>query len=82
MILYLPAVVSLEGWSIKFEDIRGAVPIPYDGVPFIQLGSETRECQYGPDRNRNRKKKDMILQVLKLRKLNISKCLTNLQECI
>ena len=32
--------------------MRGEIPIGMDGVPFVTLGSEVRECQYGPDRSR------------------------------
>lgn len=48
-------VQSVDGFLIKFEDTRGEVPVAYDGVPFIQLGTEVRECHQGPDRKKKRK---------------------------
>ncbi|XP_052219339.1 uncharacterized protein LOC127836659 [Dreissena polymorpha] len=31
------------------------MPIPFDGCPFVQLGTEVRECHYGPNRKERKK---------------------------
>lgn len=44
-----------DGHRIHWEVKKGLPEIPYDGVPFIILGYEVRECQHGPDRNIQKK---------------------------
>ncbi|KAL4233952.1 hypothetical protein ACF0H5_005607 [Mactra antiquata] len=46
-------VHSFDGTTIKFEDKHGEVPICYDGIPWILIGTEVRECHNGPNRREN-----------------------------
>lgn len=39
---------------ILWEDSRGDVKIDYTGVPFAIVGTEVRECRYGPDRKKKK----------------------------
>ncbi|XP_053403210.1 uncharacterized protein LOC128558311 [Mercenaria mercenaria] len=49
---------SMEGHRIWWEDRRGAVPIDFDGVPFVCVQSEVRQCHQGKDK---RKRKEEIV---------------------
>lgn len=48
---------SLDRKKIWWELVeKGDVKIPFDGVPFVIIGTELRECQHGPNRHRNSQK--------------------------
>ena len=47
-------------WShkIHWEDSRHeGLQMKYNGVPFVIVGWDIRECQFGPDRNIKKKEK-------------------------
>ncbi|XP_052278193.1 uncharacterized protein LOC127876766 isoform X1 [Dreissena polymorpha] len=44
-----------DGVVFRFEEMRGSMPIPFDGCPFVQLGTEVRECHHGPNRKETKK---------------------------
>lgn len=37
--------------------------LPFDGVPFVTIGSKIFDCQHGPDRKKNEKVKFSTLKV-------------------
>ena len=37
--------------------------VPFDGVPFMIIGSKIFDCQHGPDRKKNEKAKSSTQQV-------------------
>ncbi len=46
---------TTDGIVFRFYENRGSMPIPFDGCPFVQLGTEVRECHYGPNRKERKK---------------------------
>ncbi|XP_061182399.1 uncharacterized protein LOC133190730 [Saccostrea echinata] len=55
---------------VKWEDVsRGEGPtIQYNGTPFMILGWDVRECQFGPDRNVKKKLKYQLEKTLEGKK--------------
>ena len=61
--------------------------VPFDGVPFMIIGSKIFDCQHGPDRKKNEKDKSSTQKVKYERQLTfipscvMSKCqITNLNH--
>ena len=50
--------------NVLWEDkSRSECPkLPYSGTPFVTLGSDVRECQFGPDRNIKKKTEILVKQ--------------------
>ncbi|KAH3815571.1 hypothetical protein DPMN_144099, partial [Dreissena polymorpha] len=46
---------TTDGIVFRIYENRGFMPIPFDGCPFVQLGTEVRECHYGPNRKERKK---------------------------
>jgi hypothetical protein len=42
-------------WEDKSQK-DGDEVVPFDGIPFVILGFDVRECHFGPDRNEKKKK--------------------------
>ncbi|XP_062603784.1 calcium-responsive transcription factor-like [Saccostrea cucullata] len=61
---------GLAEHKVKWEDVsRGEGPkIQYNGTPFIILGWDVRECQFGPDRNVKQKQKYQLEKTLEGKK--------------
>ena len=51
MLHLITGISCLEQCAVRFEEKNGELPIDYDGIPFVILGTEVRECQYGQDRS-------------------------------
>jgi hypothetical protein len=57
------AVDSLSKKRIFFEDVRGSAKVKNNGVPYVNIGSEVRECKHGP--KRKKKEVDNIMLIVK-----------------
>lgn len=64
-LLHIILLADLGKHRVKWEDVsRGEEPkIQYNGTPFIILGWDVRECQFGPDRNVTKKLKYQLEKV-------------------
>ena len=58
-VIIFSEIVSLEKKRLRWEDTH----IPFDGTPFVVLGTEVRECHQGPDRHVKDKSKYRAKQV-------------------
>lgn len=62
--IYFQAKDLLKHNIIWEDKSRSECPkIPYSGMPFVILGSDIRECQFGPDRNVKKKQKYQLNKV-------------------
>ncbi|CAC5362002.1 unnamed protein product [Mytilus coruscus] len=52
-------VTSLEGHKVQWKDTQAndEPEICFDGIPYINVGWMTKECQNGPDRHKKKKAK-------------------------
>ena len=46
-IFYCLGVQSKQSRVLFEDDARSSVPVTYDGIPFLIISSDIRECQYG-----------------------------------
>ncbi|XP_053391069.1 uncharacterized protein LOC128553893 isoform X2 [Mercenaria mercenaria] len=53
----MPESNSFQGRVYWEEKSSHTLPLEFDGVPFVIIGSQVRECVNGPDRHRSEKKK-------------------------
>ncbi|KAL5009479.1 hypothetical protein ScPMuIL_001432 [Solemya velum] len=51
------SITTLDKRRIWFEDHRGEIKIFDNGIPFVSIGKEIRECHHGPKRERKSAKK-------------------------
>ena len=63
---FLESEIELDKKKILFEDIKskdGKQLIKFNGTPFVNIGTDTYNCQYGVDRNISTKKKKLNSKV-------------------
>ena len=53
--------IDLQNYVVKFEDVRGELPLQYDGIPFVQLGTEVRVCHQSKRRNVKKQKINEVI---------------------
>ncbi|XP_033729820.1 uncharacterized protein LOC117319020 [Pecten maximus] len=56
----LTDVSTLNQKKVWWADDNGIPHIAYDGVPFVVIGTETRECHHGPQRPHGKKRKNTV----------------------
>ena len=64
---FLEFEIELDKKKILFEDIKskdGKQLIRFNGTPFVIIGTETYDCQYGMDQNVSTKKKKLNSKVV------------------
>ncbi|ESO85572.1 hypothetical protein LOTGIDRAFT_155060 [Lottia gigantea] len=47
-------VSDLNEYKIRWEEKSCEPELPFEGIPFIILGSQTRSCHQGPQRNKTK----------------------------